>query len=91
MKKILLAIVLLLSITAYAQSTQDEMPAVFWGWSYGNPSGVMAEGGTGNCYQEVNAKHYIFWVGGDTQQKYRYVDCGTGSVLSDWVDTLGGM
>jgi len=90
-KLLLFAASLLIFSFAFAQSTQDEIPDVFWGWSYGTPSGVMSEGGTGNCYQEVSAKHYIFWIGGDVQQKYRYVDCGTGAVLGDWVDSLMGL
>lgn len=64
---------------------------VFWGWSYGNESGTMSEGGTGNCYQEANAQHFIFWIGGSVQQRYRYVDCGTGSPLGDWTDSLMGL
>lgn len=62
----------------------------FWGWSVGNQSGVMSEGGTGNCFREASARHYIFWFGGSTQTKYQYADCTTGESIGGWVDSLMG-
>lgn len=65
--------------------------SVFWGWSYGEPSATMSEGGTGNCFQETTARHYIFWIGGNTEVRYRYADCSTGQPLGGWVKSLNGI
>lgn len=84
----LIGFVLFMSLTSLEDPNSPG--SVFWGWSIGTPSGVMSEGGTGNCYQEAPARHYIFWIGGDTQTKYRYADCSDGTPIGGWVDSLMG-
>jgi hypothetical protein len=88
-KKLSLVIVAIVAFMSLTSMVDPE--STFWGWSYGSPSPVMSEGGTGNCFQEVSARHYIFWIGGDTVTKYRYADCETGAPSGGWVDSLGGM
>lgn len=65
--------------------------SVFWGWSYGTASAPMSLCGTGTCYREAQAQHYIFWIGGDITTRYRYADCTTHRPIGDWVDSLMGL
>ena len=89
-----LTILMLLAISfliVKANAPIDGIEPVFWGWSYGSPSETKNEGGTGNCFQEAQARHYIMWIGGSVQTRYRYVDCGSGAVLGDWSPSLLGI
>lgn len=47
--------------------------------------------GTGNCYIEAPARHYIFWIGGEGRTRYQYVDCSTGVGSGRWADSLMGV
>lgn len=51
----------------------------------------MAEGGTGNCFTEAPARHYILWIGGSTTTRYRYADCSTGQPIGGWTGSLMGL
>lgn len=91
-KKIKLSLIGFVAFISLCSLTDPNDPgSTFWGWSYGTPSAVLPEGGTGNCYQSASAQYHIFWIGGSVQNKFRYADCTTGDPIGDWVDSLMGM
>ena len=80
-----------MSLTSQVAPDEYGISCTFWGWSIGTASGVMSEGGTGACYREAPARHYILWIGGSTQTRYQYADCNDGTPIGGWVESLMGL
>ena len=91
LKLSLICLMAFVSLTSLAAPDEQGISSTFWGWSIGTESPVMAEGGTGNCFTEAPARHYILWIGGSTTTRYRYADCSTGQPIGGWTESLMGL